>query len=86
MLVDPSVPDNPFTFLPDWKPFLHEGLVYTPSHQLTVVSVDQLSTTGRVQAFNLGEAFMERYGFRLFNEDKMYEIEYGGALRYLNSF
>jgi len=24
--VDPSVPDNPFTFLKHWKPFLHNGI------------------------------------------------------------
>jgi hypothetical protein len=41
-------------------------------------SVDLLSMTGRVQAYDLGESFAERYGFNLMNNSHVYEIEYGG--------
>jgi len=74
--VDPRVPNNPFTFLADWKPYLHKGL--SLSTLLTIVSVDLLSSTGRTQAFSLGEAFFDHYGFSLLNQSHVYKIEHGG--------
>ena len=65
--VDPRVPDNPFTFLEDWKPYLHK------------VSVDLLSMTGRNQAFSLGESFAEHYGLTLMDPSKVYTVEYAGT-------
>src|SRR5271170_3411185 len=62
--VDPRVPDNPFTFLGNWKPYLHN------------VSVDLLSMTGRTQAFSLGESFAEHYGLTLMDPEKVYTVEY----------
>jgi len=50
--------------------------------QLREGSVDLLSSTGRAQAFSLGEAFFDHYGFSLLNKTHVYKVEYGGT--YLN--
>lgn len=46
---------------------------------LTAGSVDLLSSTGRAQAFSLGETFYDHYGFSLLNKTHVYKIEYGGT-------
>jgi len=45
---------------------------------LTLVSIDLLSTTGRSQAFGLGESFAEHYSFTLLNKSHVYEVEFAG--------
>jgi hypothetical protein len=72
--VDPRVPDNPFTFLGNWKPYLHN------------VSVDLLAMTGRTQAFSLGESFAEHYGLTLMDPKKVYTVEYAGKYFLLGRF
>ena len=58
----------------------HSFIKVIPNPRIAnIVSTDLLSIPGRFQAFNLGEAFAEKYGFTLKNNSHTYKIEFGGT-------
>ncbi|EEB08895.1 thiamine-repressible acid phosphatase pho4 [Schizosaccharomyces japonicus yFS275] len=70
--VDYSIPENPFAFLKDWEPVIK------------VEDADALSSSGRVQLFDMGRQVYEHYS-ELFQDDLKYTVNCAAQDRVVES-